>query len=144
MALVTFQLWRRRTVPCPISILETFNRNDHCMWQKTFGQEFKWLIMKTNQQFLTFLFIFTISTKMPPLYLSVSSESFVCNYSNFAFFTHSVQDQNHFPKKKWPQRQPSLFSHHMTAECAYYIQILTWSLVMSLIQSLSRQYWRYW
>jgi hypothetical protein len=25
MALITFQLWRR-TVPCPISILETFNR----------------------------------------------------------------------------------------------------------------------
>jgi hypothetical protein len=25
MALITFKLWRR-TVPCPISILETFNR----------------------------------------------------------------------------------------------------------------------
>jgi len=42
MALITFELWR--SVPFSISILETFNINDHCMWQKnTIGQEFKWL-----------------------------------------------------------------------------------------------------
>ena len=142
MALVTFQLWRRRTVPCPISILETFNRNDHCMWQKTFGQEFKWLIMKTNQQFLTFLFIFTISTKMPPLYLSVSSESFVCNYSNFAFFTHSVQDQNPFPKKMGTEATFIIFSSYDRRMCLLHtdtdmvISHVTYSVIITSILTL--------
>jgi hypothetical protein len=61
-----------------------FQQNDHCMWQKPFGQEFKWLIiMKTKQQFLTFLFIFTISKR---LYLSVSSKSFRLNSALFHTF----------------------------------------------------------
>ena len=100
---------------------------------KPFGQEFKWLIiMKTKQQFLTFLFIFTISTR---LYLSVSSKVFVWT---LPCFTHSVQDRTHFSTFLGTEatRPSSLFSHHMTAKCAYYIQIAickpTWSWPLTM------------
>jgi len=50
MALLSFQLWGR-TVPCPISILETFNRNDHCMWQKSLVKNSSDLSLKQNNNF---------------------------------------------------------------------------------------------
>jgi len=54
---------------------------------KIFGQEFKWLIIKTKQQFLTFLFVFTISTQMLPLYFSLCALQVVSETnSKSAFF----------------------------------------------------------
>jgi len=50
MALLPFQLWGR-TVPCPISILETFKRNDHCMWQKSLVKNSCDLSLKQNNNF---------------------------------------------------------------------------------------------
>jgi len=115
MALFTFKLWRR-TVPCPIYILETFNRmttacdKNHLV--KNSSDLSSW---KQNNNFWHSS---SFSPYQQPLYLSMSSKSFL------PYFTHSVQDRTHFATflGTEPTRPSSLLSHHMTAKCAYYIQ----------------------
>ena len=129
-----------------------FQQNDHCMWQKPFGQEFKWLIiMKSKQQFLTFLFVFTISTTI--ISLCVLEK---CSALFHAYGPRSDSFCNF--KGTEPTRHSSLLSHHMTAKCAYYIQKVickpSWPMtkchvtipviIITVLMRLMMCFWHFW
>lgn len=77
-------------------------------------------------------------------YISLCPQkSFVCNYSNFAFFTHSVQDQNPFPKKKMATEATFIiFSSYDRRMCLLHtdtdmvISHVTYSVIITSILTL--------